>query len=188
VMCWDVGVAIGEYYSSGSAGSLKILLLYSANVLRFSADMSLSFYLSIFQKFFGLYFIISGSYFCSFALFRAQHCLYSLYAFYAGMLEFPYFLLHYLLCRFAVLHSSLYHGAMCFSHLLGFFLAVISVLVITPAATASSIRNCSIFSALLSLSSLNFSSISLNTFINSLVDVCSLQIRALVLYSSSYSP
>ena len=53
MMCWDVGVAIGEYYSSGSAGSLKILLLYSANVLRFSADMSLSFYLSIFQKTFG---------------------------------------------------------------------------------------------------------------------------------------
>jgi hypothetical protein len=104
------------------------------------------------------------------------------------MLDLPCAYLICWYCFFAALHSSLYHGAMCFSHLLGFLLSVITVLLITSIFTASAIRNSSIFAALRSLSSVNFCTISSNVLVNNAVDVCSFHFRALVLYSSSFSP
>ena len=84
-------------------------------------------------------------------------------------------------CCFAALHSAVNHGAMCFSHLLGFFLAIIILLVITPAMTASAMRYSSMRSALWSLSSSNRFSIASNPVVNCGVDVCTRHAYALLL-------
>ena len=157
VICSAPGVASGEYISSGSVSSWSMLLLCFANACGLRAEVSASFSFSIFQNYLGLYLSMSGIRICNCALFLTQHYLYSLYAYFAGVLDRPYVILCFLYCYFAFLHSSLYHGAMCFSHLLGFLLSVIVFLDITPNATASSIRNSSIFSALVSLSYAYFS-------------------------------
>ena len=143
--------------------------------------MSESFCFNIFQKRFGEYFSMAGRLICSLARFCLQHCLYSLYACCAGMLELPYFYLHDVHFNLAVLHSSLYHGAKCFSHLLGFLLSVRMVLVMTPAETASAIRNSSTCSARRSLLLAKVDYMSSNAVMKRVVDVCSLHLRALVL-------
>jgi hypothetical protein len=81
--------------------------------------------------------MISGKSSCNYARLRAQHCLYSLYAFWAGGLDLPNAFLSRVQFNLAALHSVLYHGAICFSHLLGFLLVLIAFLVMTPAVTAS---------------------------------------------------
>jgi hypothetical protein len=124
---------------------------------------------------------MSGNRFYSLALFLAQHFLYCLYAACAGGLLLPYCYLARLHCYFAALHSSLYHGARCFSHLFGFALSFISFRVTTPAATASSIKKSSIFWALVSLSSACDLSTASNFSLKSSVAVCARQAYALVL-------
>jgi hypothetical protein len=150
--------------------------------------VSASFTFNILQNCLGLYLSMSGICICNFALFFAQHYLYYLYAYFAGVLDRPYFIRCVLYSYFAFLHSSLYHGAICFSHLLGFLLSVMVFFVITPTATASSIRKSSIFSALRLLSCAYFSYIPVNAVENFVVDVCALHFCALLLYSSSCSP
>jgi hypothetical protein len=124
---------------------------------------------------------MSGNLCYNLALLLAQHFLYCLYAACAGGLLLPYCYLARLHCYFAALHSSLYHGARCFSHLFGFALSLISFRVTTPAATASSIKNFSIFWALVSLSSACNLSVASNLSLKSSVAVCACQAYALVL-------
>ena len=179
-MCWVVGSVIGVYSSSGRVGSWKSSRLWAANSCSLSAEMSASLDLSMLQNCLGRYFIMSGSSICNFARLRAQHCLYALYALWAGGLETPYDYLVCVQCCFAYLHSSLYHGAICFSHLLGFLFGVMDFFVITPAFTASSMRYSSIFSALRSLSAAYLSSIASNSWRNCVDAVCSRHLCALV--------
>jgi hypothetical protein len=77
---------------------------------------------------------------------------------------------------------------MCFSHLFGFALSFIIFRVTTPIFTASSIRNSSIFWALMSLSSSCALSTVSNFTWNSSVVVCALHFCALILYSLMSSP
>ena len=77
---------------------------------------------------------------------------------------------------------------MCFSHLFGFALSLMILRVTTPVFTASSIRNSSIFWALISLSSVCIFSTSLNFWWNSTVLVCARHFCALMLYSCISSP
>ena len=188
VICWAVCEVMGVNCSSGKLGSWNNVRLCSAKACSQSADMSGSQGFSIFQNCLGLYLRISGMRNCNLARFRSQHFLYFLYAYCAGLLVVPYLPLHYVQYRFASRHSSLYLGAMCFSHLFRFLLAVMHFFVMTSAFTASSIRNASIFSALLSLSSANLVAMSSNPAKNCGVAVCARHQFALVQQSSSYSP
>ena len=70
---------------------------------------------------------------------------------------------------------------MCLSHLLGFLLSVITVLVMTPAVTPSSTRNSSILAARRLLLSAYLFAILSKAAVNIVVDVCSLHFLALVL-------
>ena len=81
-----------------------------------------------------------------------------------------------------------YHGAMCFCHLLGLRLAIIVVAVTTCACTAYSMRNYSIYCALRSLSCSYFYSISLKAVAKASVDVWARHFYALILYSFMCSP
>lgn len=96
------------------------------------------------------------------------------------MLQLPYVCLQNLQCCFAVLHSSLYQSALCFSHILGLLLLVMMVLVMTSAETASAIRNSSAFSAFMLLSLTKGVSMSLNAVVKRVLDLCSLHLYALM--------
>jgi hypothetical protein len=100
-------------------------------------------------------------------------------------LVFPPILAPFLyILLFSFLHSVVYHGAMCFCHLLGLQLAVIVVAVTTCACTTYSMRNYSIYCALRSLSCSYFYSISLKAVAKASVDVWARHFYALILYSS----
>ena len=70
---------------------------------------------------------------------------------------------------------------MCLSHLLGFLLSVITVLVMTPAVTPSAIRNSSILAARRLLLSAYLFAMSSKAVVKIAVDVCSLHFLTLVL-------
>lgn len=89
VICCVVGFVTGAYSASGTLVSWKSARLWSAKSLSLSAVMSWSLCLSSFQNCLGWYFMISGSYSCSFVRFRSQHFLQSLYACNAGGLDLP---------------------------------------------------------------------------------------------------
>jgi hypothetical protein len=88
----------------------------------------------------------------------------------------------------ASLHCALNHGARCLAHLFGFREVRLVMTVTTPAATASSSKNSSIFAVRRSLSSMCSCTMRWNASVNFCVEVCCFHFFALVLYSSRHSP
>jgi hypothetical protein len=138
-----------------------------------------SYYLSIFQNFIGLYLRMFGSSNCSFALWMLQLSLNFLYAYFVFPCFFPYLRFSLLYYAFAHLHDSSNHGARCLAHLFGFRFYLFLLLLSTPAIFASAMRKSSIFVVRRSLLSLYFCVISSNASANLSVDVCAFQISAL---------
>jgi hypothetical protein len=122
----------------------------------------------------------------------ARPCLHSvtnaLNVFFACAWFFPFFFTALLYLSRAFLHCSSYHGAICFSHLFGFFALCLVVIFSTPAFSASSSKNVSILFDLISLSVSCALLMAWNAVENSGVDVYSSHFFALVLYSYIYSP
>jgi hypothetical protein len=85
-------------------------------------------------------------------------------------------------------HVSVNHGVNCLFQRFGFlnFLAV--VILTTPIFSPSAIMKLSISLALLSLSSMYLSIISLNSVANYVVEVCVFHFIAFTLYSLIFSP
>lgn len=140
------------------------------------------------QNCFGLYFSISGNvnYICARAL---LHCTtYYLSASYVCTCCFPLLLFACLYLVRASLHFTLNHGARCLAHLFGLREVRFAVTVTTPAATAYSSKNSSIFVVRCSLLSAFTCTMWLNLSANSGVDVCCFHFVALVLYSCRHSP
>ena len=106
---------------------------------------------SILQNLFGLYFIISGRHIWNLCLAFLIARLNWRYALLVGSLLLFFVMRVCFNARFLSLHAWSNHGARCFSHLFGLWLSLMTLRIITPACSASSIRNSSTFIALFSL-------------------------------------
>ena len=188
VIWWSSGLVSGVNVSGWMSALWKMSSLNILNFSMFTATGFVSYYLSMLQNCFGLYFRISGSSNWSFALCLLQLSLNVLYAYLVLRSFFPCLFFICLYYVFASLHDSSNHGARCFAHLFGLMFCFCFCLFSTPAFIASDIKYSSIFLLLFSLSLLYFYVISSNPIPNTSVDVCSFHIFALRLYSATQSP
>ena len=182
MILWFSGLDSGVYLSGMMSSSWNISLL---NVVNFATGTSMvlsSRYFNIPQNCLGLYFIIFGSSNWNCALYNRQFSLNLAYAFFVSICPLPCLCLHFLYSYFACLQVSSNHGARCFAHRFGFLCVFSFMLFITPAVFASSIRNYSIFSVRMLLSSSYYFVISSNAVANLVVEVCAFQLFALFMY------
>ncbi len=103
------------------------------------------------QNYFGLYFNKSGNSLENSLLLSMHVRLYLPAASFASWLSLPWMYFAYKYAFLDILHLSSNQGASCLPHLFGFFGVLNSILFITLAATASSIKNYSTCAALYSL-------------------------------------
>jgi hypothetical protein len=188
VMWFAVGFSSGLNLSGGIVASINMCSLYSANSF---SGISSDYVVLLFnrpQNYFGFCLSMSGNLYWSRAR-PSLHCLTNAW----NMLLvcawfFPFFFTARRYLSRAFLHCSSYHGAMCLSHLFGFFALRLVVTLRTPAFSASSNMNVSILFDLSSLSVSCALLMALKAAENSGVAVCSAHFFALVLYSWIHSP
>lgn len=143
-----------------------MLLLYSITFYIGTCTSSAFLRLSMPQNCFGEYFSICGRDASNlfFSLLHAR--LYSALAVSASVLSLPLVLRAYLSSFLNFLHSSVNHGAICFTHLFGFLALVISIFCMAPDFTASSIKKASTCAALSSFVTLVLLTSVVNYYMN----------------------
>jgi hypothetical protein len=130
------------------------------------------------QNCLGRYFNIFGSTYWNLVLALLHAVLNILYAVTVCSCNLPYYFFICLYLFRAAPHSSLNHGANCFSRRFGFLYRLTLLSLTTPAFKAYSIKKSSICVALVSLSVSYFFILAVKAAANSTVDECSFHFLA----------